>query len=63
MPGNPIADPGPEPSAESRSGASGATAAEGQGGERFGPLQVRRVNKDDGRALIVYRRSPEGGEA
>jgi len=31
-------------------------AADAAAAERYGPLQVRRLVKDDGRALIVYRR-------
>ena len=27
--------------------------------ERFGPLQVTRLRKDDGRALLVFAREPE----
>jgi hypothetical protein len=27
--------------------------------ERLGPLAVRRMRKDDGRALIVYSREPD----
>ncbi len=28
--------------------------------ERFGPLEVLRTGKDDGRALILYTRSEDG---
>ena len=27
--------------------------------ERFGPLHVTRLRKDDGRALLVFARAPE----
>jgi hypothetical protein len=30
--------------------------------ERYGPLEVQRLGKDDGRALIVYTRVQTGGE-
>jgi hypothetical protein len=30
--------------------------------ERFGPLIVRRLVKDDGRALIRFDRAEDGGE-
>jgi hypothetical protein len=35
-----------------------ASAAESGGGEveRYGPLELRRLRKDDGRGLIVYSR-------
>jgi hypothetical protein len=29
------------------------------GGERYGPLQLARSSKDDGRALISYRRAED----
>jgi hypothetical protein len=29
--------------------------------ERFGPLELERLIKDDGRALIVYARAEEAG--
>jgi hypothetical protein len=30
--------------------------------ERFGPLLLRRLVKDDGRALILFSRADDGGE-
>ena len=30
--------------------------------ERFGPLVLRRLVKDDGRALILFSRADDGGE-
>jgi hypothetical protein len=59
MAGKPIADSGPEPPPESGSGVARAGAAGRDPGERFGPLQVRRIAKDDGRALIAYSRARE----
>ncbi|HXB15802.1 MAG TPA: hypothetical protein VNV44_08670 [Solirubrobacteraceae bacterium] len=41
---------------------SGGDAREG-GSERYGPLELRRLRKDDGRALIVYARADEAAEA
>jgi hypothetical protein len=37
---------------------------DGASSERYGPLELRRLVKDDGRALIVYSRAepPEGRE-
>ncbi len=35
----------------------------GDGAERYGPLALRRLRKDDGRALIVYTRVESAGEA
>jgi hypothetical protein len=32
-----------------------ADEKDGSAGEPFGPLAVRRLVKDDGRALIIYR--------
>jgi hypothetical protein len=58
MAGKPIADPGPEHPAESASDAAASTAAAHESGERVGPLQLLRLSKEDGRALIVYSRSP-----
>jgi hypothetical protein len=31
--------------------------------ERYGPLELRRLRKDDGRALIVYARAEGAAEA
>ena len=42
------------PPAGSAPGAAGADASPGP--ERFGPLAVTRLRKDDGRALLVFRR-------
>ncbi len=41
----------PGPSKDGPPSGSAAAAA-----ERYGPLELRRLVKDDGRALIVYRR-------
>jgi hypothetical protein len=48
----PPAEEPPEPSSRDPDGdlASAATRND----ERYGPLQVRRTRKDDGRALILY---------
>jgi hypothetical protein len=48
----PPAEEPPEPGSGDREGdpASEATG----GGERYGPLAVRRTRKDDGRALILF---------
>ena len=62
MAGKPIADSGPQRPADSPPGVPASKAADGVAGERSGPLQVRRLSKDDGRALIVYsRRASEHG--
>jgi hypothetical protein len=45
---------------EEARGDAGPTAA-GQETERVGPVEVRRLRKDDGRALIVYSREPPPG--
>lgn len=40
----------------------GRAAAEDPGdvpSERYGPLELRRMRKDDGRSLIVFRRAVE----
>jgi hypothetical protein len=56
-------DPGgaPAPSAENAPDAVPAPSAGNAPGaaqrERFGPLEVTRLRKDDGRALIVYSRT------
>jgi hypothetical protein len=34
----------------------------GEQPERFGPLALRRLVKDDGRALILFSRAEDGGE-
>jgi hypothetical protein len=62
MAGKPIADSGPEPAGEAPSGAPAPAAPEGPADERFGTLKVRRLSKDDGRALIVYSSSTRGGD-
>jgi hypothetical protein len=51
--------PGEPPPAEERSGAGSEDEP-----ERFGPLLVRRLTKEDGRALILYERDDdrEGSE-
>lgn len=36
-----------------------ADEADGAPLESFGPLEMRRLRKDDGRALLVYARRPE----
>jgi len=58
-----VADPA-EPSSSGRPGACGGTdaAASPSGGqgpprERYGPVEVTRLVKDDGRALILYTRA------
>jgi hypothetical protein len=48
------ANPGPS----SRPAAEDAKDA---GAERYGPLALRRLRKDDGRALIAYARAETGG--
>jgi hypothetical protein len=45
--------PGTGPAADEEPSPSEDAAPE----ERFGPLELRRLSKDDGRALILYRRS------
>jgi hypothetical protein len=45
--------PGPGPAAEKQPSPSEDAVPV----ERFGPLELRRLSKDDGRALILYRRS------
>lgn len=40
-----------------RDPAAGAASAPQQ--QRFGPLQVRRMRKDDGRSLTVYSRAEQ----
>jgi hypothetical protein len=51
-------EPGGSPAPDRQAGepaAPGAPAAAGgHGEERFGPLAVRRIAKDDGRALLVF---------
>ncbi len=54
-------DTKPGPSAQGSAAGPGAAAV-----ERYGPLEVRRLVKDDGRSLIVYERvepSAAGGPA
>lgn len=55
----------PSPSrSEGRQGERGQPleGARGDGqGEAYGPLLLRRLRKEDGRALIVYNRAPGGG--
>jgi len=43
--------PPPRPHSE-RAGEEGSTE---RGGERYGPVAITRLRKDDGRALILYR--------
>jgi hypothetical protein len=51
-----MADPPPRPDPPPSAGA--------RDDERFGPLLVRRSDKDDGRALILYRApSPSEGDS
>ena len=53
------ASPGAEPSEGERSAAGSAAApssASASSKERFGPLELTRMVKPDGRALIVYAR-------
>jgi hypothetical protein len=45
--------PGPGPAPEEQPSPGEDSLPE----ERFGPLELRRLRKDDGRALILYRRS------
>ena len=49
------AKPGSSP--QGPASASGAPAV-----ERYGPLELRRLVKDDGRALIVYERAESPSE-
>jgi hypothetical protein len=52
-PGEPRSQAGEGPLSE-----PGAAAGEG---ERYGPLELRRLRKDDGRSLIVYSRVEREG--
>jgi hypothetical protein len=45
--------PGTPPSEPAR-GAAGEPRADEHGDERFGPLKLTRVHKDDGRELIFF---------
>jgi hypothetical protein len=38
-------------------------AGRGETGERFGPVAVARLRKDDGRALILYSHDEDAGDA
>lgn len=50
---------GPDP--DDRSPAAGRSQqAQEPGSERYGPLLVARGAKDDGRALLLYSRAPDG---
>jgi hypothetical protein len=49
----PAAAPQGEPAA-GRAADAGAAAAASGSGERYGPLELRRLRKDDGRALILF---------
>ncbi len=51
MPGKPPEPPAPKPPGGETAG--GGTRAD----ERFGPVLIARHSKDDGRALILYRRA------
>ncbi len=57
MAGNPSETPS---SGRSELGPSAEQAAQRQPGERYGPLLLERLRKDDGRALILYMRAEEG---
>jgi hypothetical protein len=51
--------PAPAPGDRGRADRAGARAAQ----ERYGALALRRLRKDDGRALIVYSHAgPRGGD-
>src|SRR5690242_17313465 len=41
-------------------GTGKAAGGDGDGSERYGPLEVRRLKKDDGGALHVYARATPG---
>ena len=53
MAGQP-SEPPPEPPSD---GAGAAGDGPQSDAERFGPLALERRRKDDGRALIIYRRA------
>jgi len=60
MVAGPVQPPAPEQPQSARSDRSAPTPPRGEDtpeqppGERFGPLSVTRLVKDDGRALILY---------
>jgi hypothetical protein len=59
MAGNSTAEPG-SAADQPRRGEAGSTASAGSAAEqRCGPLELRRMRKDDGRSLIVYSRADE----
>ncbi|HWF32143.1 MAG TPA: hypothetical protein VG188_06275 [Solirubrobacteraceae bacterium] len=60
MPSGPAQPPPPERPASADSGDRASAGAGARGGvesaaeERYGPLTITRVTKDDGRSLILY---------
>jgi hypothetical protein len=58
-----MAGKGARPPADRATGAAQPDGGAGRGPqqESYGPLVISRPGKDDGRALILYEATPDGG--
>jgi hypothetical protein len=62
-PQRPERDPGARRAPGEEGGPPEPRSGEGQAGERYGPVEIARYVKEDGRALLLYSHSAGRGPA